>query len=249
MHDLKAVFWDLDGTLADTEMNGHRVAFNKAFEEFKISWYWDEHLYGQLLSISGGKNRIRYYSDQIGYKISTTTNEKLHRAKQSYYSNIIKQNKISLRRGVSRLLLELSNQNVEQWIVTTSSSLAVHSLIDNSDQLREILFKGIITSDDVQKTKPDPSCFNKAIKDSGIGRESILVIEDSYIGVKSATNAGLKCVATPSIWDSQIPNILSHISSAVDHLGDPSCFSKVISGPSCPKGYIDFNFLQSLLNN
>ena len=62
MSYLEGVYWDLDGTIANTELEGHLPAFNKAFKDFGIDWKWDTDKYVQLLNINGGKNRIAYYS-------------------------------------------------------------------------------------------------------------------------------------------------------------------------------------------
>ena len=61
MNNLKAVFWDIDGTIAETEIEGHRVAFNKAFKDYQLDWNWDRNTYIKLLQIGGGKNRIKYF--------------------------------------------------------------------------------------------------------------------------------------------------------------------------------------------
>ncbi|MEQ1667561.1 MAG: HAD family hydrolase, partial [Sulfuriferula sp.] len=62
---LQALIFDVDGTLADTERDGHRVAFNAAFREFGLDWNWDVALYGELLAVTGGKERMRYYVEKF----------------------------------------------------------------------------------------------------------------------------------------------------------------------------------------
>jgi phosphoglycolate phosphatase-like HAD superfamily hydrolase len=52
---ISAVLFDVDGTLADTERDGHRLAFNAAFNDFDLSWDWNVELYGELLNITGEK--------------------------------------------------------------------------------------------------------------------------------------------------------------------------------------------------
>ena len=59
---LEGVYWDLDGTIANTELEAHLPAFNNAFKDLDINWNWDTKKYIQLLRINGGKNRIAYYS-------------------------------------------------------------------------------------------------------------------------------------------------------------------------------------------
>ena len=89
MNKLKTILWDLDGTIADTETNGHRIAFNLAFSDFKLNWKWNKSLYYKLLEIAGGKNRILHYSKIIDYDLHKELAEEIHQRKQSYYLDII----------------------------------------------------------------------------------------------------------------------------------------------------------------
>ena len=65
MSKLEALIFDVDGTLADTERDGHRVAFNQAFDEAGLDWDWTVALYGELLQVTGGKERIRLYVEKF----------------------------------------------------------------------------------------------------------------------------------------------------------------------------------------
>ena len=70
MPSCEALIFDVDGTIAETERDGHRVAFNRAFQDFELSWHWPVGLYGQLLKIAGGKERIRYFIDRYQPQIT-----------------------------------------------------------------------------------------------------------------------------------------------------------------------------------
>ena len=129
MNRLHTVFWDLDGTMADTEMMGHRKAFNQSFSEFHLDWKWDKATYSRLLSIPGGKNRIKYFAKEKNVNIDNKTINLLHHKKQKFYQEILHSGSISLRRGVMRLVSELYSKNTSQWIVTTSSRLAGFKIV------------------------------------------------------------------------------------------------------------------------
>ena len=145
---LEGVYWDLDGTIANTELEADLPAFNYAFNDLGIDWYWDTNKYIQLLRINGGRNRIAYYSQSINGSLTEDFITKIHEKKQFHYLEIIKKNYVNFKTGVNRLINELHRKKVRQFIVTSSSKKQV-------DLLVEILFKGfnpfefIISSEDV----------------------------------------------------------------------------------------------------
>ena len=104
---LEGVYWDLDGTIANTELEAHLPAFNKAFNDLGINWNWDSNQYIQLLRINGGKNRIAHYSSLNNDHFSDNFIVKIHEKKQSHYLEIIKKNCVIFKTGVYRLINEL----------------------------------------------------------------------------------------------------------------------------------------------
>lgn len=110
-----ALIFDVDGTLAETERDGHRVAFNQAFEEFGLPWHWPIGLYGQLLRVAGGKERIRYYVERYQPELASDRPldaliADLHRAKTEHFKALLETDVIPLRPGVRRLLQEARQQ-------------------------------------------------------------------------------------------------------------------------------------------
>ena len=130
MTSLKGVYWDLDGTIANTELEAHLPAFNNAFNDFGINWNWDTNTYIKLLKINGGKNRISYYAKTNNDNISEELIIKIHEKKQSHYLEIIKKNCVEFKTGVFRLINELHTKKVRQFIVTSSSRIQVNLLVD-----------------------------------------------------------------------------------------------------------------------
>ena len=126
---LEGVYWDLDGTIANTELEAHLPAFNNAFNELGINWKWDTNEYIKLLKINGGKNRIAYYAKSNNDDFSEDFILKIHKTKQFHYLEIIKKNCVSLKTGVSRLINELHKKKVRQFIVTSSSRIQVDLLL------------------------------------------------------------------------------------------------------------------------
>ena len=153
---LEGVYWDLDGTIANTELEAHLPAFNYAFNDFNLNWNWDISTYLNLLKINGGKNRISYYSKLINNSMNNQEIKKIHERKQYHYINYVKKNNvISLKMGVNRLIRELHKKKVRQFIVTSSSKKQAKLIINQL--FKEFNpFEFIISSDDVKFHKPNP---------------------------------------------------------------------------------------------
>ncbi len=242
---LEGVYWDLDGTIANTELEAHLPAFNKAFNDFGINWNWDINKYIQLLKINGGKSRIAYYSKLINNDLSDNLIIKIHEKKQFHYLEIIKKNYVNFKIGVNRLINELHRKKVRQFIVTSSSKKQV-------DLLVEILFKGfnpfefIISSEDVEFKKPNPFPYIKAAQLSGIKKSNSIVFEDSNPGLISSLAAKLPTIYVPS----NIPIALDEnikLDCILDTLGDENNMANTIKGPKLKKSYVDYSFLNDFL--
>ena len=242
---LEGVYWDLDGTIANTELEAHLPAFNNAFNDFGIEWNWDTNNYIQLLRINGGKNRIAYYSKLNNYFLSDDLINKIHEKKQFHYLEIIKKNCVNLKTGVLRLINELHRKKIRQFIVTSSSRNQVDLLI-------EYLFNGsnpfefIISSEDVELKKPNPLPYLKAVQLSGIEKSNSIVFEDSNPGLKSSLSAKLPTIFVPS----NIPIVIDEnikLDCILDSLGDENNVANVIKGPKLKKSYVDYSFLNDYL--
>ena len=247
MSYLQGVYWDLDGTIANTELEAHLPAFNRSFEALDLGWYWDEKTYIDLLKINGGKNRIAFYADKNHQSISQEFINRIHQEKQKYYLSLIKDGAVILKKGVKRLINELKVKGVSQFIVTSSSRIQVTLLID-------ILFgennpfEFYIASEDVDYHKPHPLPYLKAIGLSGIKSSNTIVFEDSIPGVKSSLAAKLPtiCVKSniPISFDKDIP-----LKCLVNSIGDEQKKSEILIGPTLNGNYINYEYLTKFLKN
>ncbi len=199
---LKALLFDVDGTLADTERDGHRPAFNAAFREFGLDWDWDVPLYGELLAVTGGKERMKYYVERFrpDYTRPADFDEmvaELHKAKTRHYTELLAQGGIPLRPGVERLLREAREAGLILGVATTTTpenvtALLRHSLAaDGADW-----FAVIAAGDIVPAKKPAPDIYVWALQQLGMSPEDCLAFEDSENGILSSRGAGLKTVVT-----------------------------------------------------
>ena len=242
---LEGVYWDLDGTIANTELEAHLPAFNNAFKDLGIDWNWDTKKYIQLLRINGGKNRIAHYSKLSNDYFSDDIIFKIHEKKQFHYLELIKKNSVKFKIGVFRLIKELNRKKIRQFIVTSSSRNQVDLLIEK-------LFNGfnpfefIISSEDVELKKPNPLPYLKAVKMSGIKINNSVVFEDSNPGLKSSLAANLPTIFVPS----NIPIVLEEnikLDCILDSLGDENNVANVVKGPKLKKSYVDHSFLNAYL--
>ena len=248
MNNLSAVFWDVDGTIADTELCGHRVAFNLAFNDFDLDWHWNESKYLDLLKISGGLKRIIYFRDEIQSSITNEFCFDIQKRKRKHYKDLIKFGKIKVRNGVLRLIKELAESDIQQIIVTTSGMDSLDPFLQSSLYSHLHFFSQIITYEDVNKHKPFPDAYNLAIKLSNKHFKNCIVIEDSKIGVDAAKAANLNCLLTLPPWQTTFNNISKKANACVDSLGSNNNFSKLIYGKPLITNKVDIDYLTSIIN-
>ena len=248
MNKLEAVFWDVDGTIADTELGGHRVAFNLAFQDRKLDWYWDEKEYLELLKVSGSFDRILFYRNKIQSELTDKDCSKIQSRKRHYYKELINAGKIKVREGVLRLMDQLASLGIEQYIVTTSGKDSVEPLLRTSLNSFYNRFVEVITYEDVNRHKPFPDAYDLAIKSSKKSHYNCIAIEDSSIGVDAAKAANLSCLLTLPIGTHDLKNINKKANACVDSLGSNNNPSNLIYGKSLINEIVDYDFLTNIIN-
>jgi HAD superfamily hydrolase (TIGR01509 family) len=202
---LEALIFDLDGTLADTEET-HRQAFNAAFIEFGLWWDWSPPLYGRLLAVSGGKERLRYYIGTLG--LPATERERLlqtvsalHETKTRIYTELIHRGQRPLRPGVLALLRAAKTAGLKLAIASTTTSANVSALLQaNLGAASDTGFDVIACGDQVKEKKPAPDIYRLVLASLRLAPEACIAFEDSLNGLRAAKAAGLVSVVTPSRW-------------------------------------------------
>ncbi|MDJ0843711.1 HAD family hydrolase [Crocosphaera sp.] len=246
MTQLKAFIFDVDGTLAETEKDGHRMAFNRAFAEANLDWYWTESLYGELLEISGGKERISYYLQQYNPEFKEnleTLIPQLHQAKTTHYRQLLSSGEIQLRRGVKRLIEEAYQEGIRLAIATTSALPNALALLEK--HLNPHWFEVIAAGDIVSNKKPAPDIYHYVLDKMNLLPEECLVFEDSFHGLQAAYQANLKTVIT--IHDYTKEQDFSLASLVLNHLGEPDKMFTIIRGEVQNKHYFDLELAKLLL--
>jgi HAD superfamily hydrolase (TIGR01509 family) len=206
MTTLKAVLWDVDGTLAETERDGHRVAFNLAFEALGLPWRWDVVRYGELLTVTGGRERL--LSDMGAHAAAPALPSerealarRLHQHKNQFYAERVRAGTITLRPGVVELMTQCAERGVRQALATTTSRSNVAALLRVHLGSRwASWFDVIVCGEDVRHKKPDPEVYLRALAGLRLGPLQTLAIEDSPVGAAAARAADVPVVVTRSAY-------------------------------------------------
>lgn len=203
---LKALLFDVDGTLAETERNGHRVAFNQAFKAQDLPWHWDTKQYGKLLEVAGGNERISAYarSDHpqwMAHPDATARIDELHAEKNNNYIERVRAGHIHLRAGVVNLIQQAVASKLKLGIVTTTYRGNVDALLAATmDEKLRKAFSVFVTGERVTRKKPDPECYEMALRELHLPAAAVLAIEDSPNGLHAAKAAGIRCLVVPSLY-------------------------------------------------
>jgi len=200
-----ALLLDCDGVIAETERDVHRVSFNKAFKAKGLTCLWDEKLYGELLKIGGGKERMITYFNEVGWPSSVSTDKvereafiaELHKLKTANFQSVVEGGGVELRPGVMRLVDDALVSGLHVAVCSTSNENAVTTIV------RQLLGERfcqmpIYAGDIVKKKKPAPDVYLKAAQKLEVDPSRCWVVEDSGIGLAAAKAAGMKCCITIS---------------------------------------------------
>ena len=254
MAELEALVFDVDGTLADTERDGHRPAFNRAFSDAGLDWDWSVELYGELLSVTGGKERIRFYLDRFNTAFERPADldgfiADLHRRKTAHYMAMMAEGVIPLRPGVRRLLDEARGAGIRLAIATTTTPENVRALIGSTLPPGAMQWFEVIGAGDiVPKKKPAPDIYTWVLEQMKLDAQDAIAFEDSGHGVAAAAEAGFeRIVVTTNRYTAA--QDFSAASVVLDSLGEPDSFARTASGEPPAAGFIDLAYLRDLASS
>lgn len=221
---LQALIFDCDGVLVDTERDGHRVAFNQAFAKKGLDVEWDIQLYGDLLEVAGGKERMRHYFNTHQWPANITDKDiyikELHKLKTDCFMQIIESCQLPLRPGVARLVDEAIADDITLVVCSTSNERAVTLVVERLlGPERRSNFAAIFAGDVVSKKKPDPEIYNLAARQLNLEPTRCVVVEDSRNGFLAAQAAGMHCIVTTNGYTEH--EDFSQADLVVSELGDP----------------------------
>lgn len=247
---IRALFFDQDGVLVDTERDGHRVAFNRTFAEFGYDVTWSVEHYHELLQIGGGKERMLHHLRTRGFGVpirpedEAAVIQKLHLRKTDVFIGLLDSGALPLRPGVARLMREAQAAALTLAVCTTSNERAASAV--TGTLLADIRFAFILAGDMVKRKKPDPEIYQTALARSGLHPHEVVVVEDSSIGTRAAKAAGCHVLAT--VNDYTRDEDLSSADLVVSNLGEPGCPAELLASrrPDRPfHGVVDVAFLRT----
>jgi len=205
---LQALLFDVDGTLAETEET-HRLAFNAIFAAAGLPWHWDVPTYRRLLAVTGGRERIAAWMDEIAAPERARADcaawiAELHARKTRRYGEMLAAGQLELRPGVRRLLEEARAAGLRLAIVTTTSHANLPPLF--AAALPKVgaqaldWFEVVVTGEQVKRKKPDPEAYALALDRLGLTPAACLAIEDTVNGLRAAQGAGLAVLITEGLY-------------------------------------------------
>tara|TARA_B100001248_G_C27242029_1_gene389797 strand:- start:32 stop:787 length:756 start_codon:yes stop_codon:yes gene_type:complete len=248
---LSAVLFDVDGTISETE-DFHRKSFNEAFKEFNLDWFWDEAIYKELINIGDGKERIEYYikrawPEMLEYKNLTKYINSIHKVKNEIFKDFIMDSGITFRPGVLRLINELRENNIRIAIVSSTTQEDLLTLFKNGLNMDPTsTFDLIAHGGCTENKRPSPEIYEWILEKLRIPPQSCVAIEDSLRGLRSAVNANINVLVTPSLY-TKTENF-EEANIVVSSLGEYEKPFEVIKGKTHGNELVNIDLLSKIIN-
>jgi len=227
--DVRALIFDCDGVLADTERYGHLPAFNSVFREFGLPLEWSEEEYGERLTIAGGKERMASALTPEVIRAAGLPDDPAalaehvaawHKRKTVIYTEMVAAGRLPPRPGVTRLIAEAQDAGWKLAVASTSAEASVRAILAMAAGTeRAARFDAVLAGDVVARKKPAPDVYLLALERLGVDPADAIVVEDSRNGLEAATAAGLRCLVTVNGYTRD--EDFTEAALVVSGLGDP----------------------------
>ncbi|MFA5941723.1 MAG: HAD-IA family hydrolase [Sinimarinibacterium sp.] len=236
---LRVVLFDVDGTLADTEALGHRPAYNRAFRKLGLKMRWGPKLYRRLLKLPGGRERLKHYIEEYRPDLGDQQREadadldgwvaKVHELKSKYFKRRMRHGRVPLRAGIARLMREARTQDLKLAIVTNASLKTLKPVLKycmGRELAAEI--EVIASGEEVKHKKPAPDLYRLAMRRLGATPDECVALEDSEMGFKAASAAGVATVIT--VNSDTLEQDFAGAALVVSSLGEPGAPARALKG-------------------
>lgn len=235
---LRALLLDVDGTLADTESLGHRPAYNQAFRQLGLKFRWSPRLYRKLLAQPGGRERLthylRHYRPDLGAQADAARVDEaawvdsVHQLKSRYFRSYVSTGRVPLRPGIARLIAEAKAAGVKVALVTNASRESLSAMLNHGMPGLADQVDLIVCGADVAAKKPAPDSYLYALRRLDLEACQCVALEDSAMGLKAATAAGISTIITRN--ENTLDDDFSSASLVLDGLGEPESPVSAIRG-------------------
>ena len=248
--ELSAVFFDVDGTISETE-NYHRKAFNEAFKEFNLDWFWDEPIYKELINIGGGKERIMHHIKRAWPEMHTYKNlskyvDSIHKSKNEIYEDYLSESKIKTRPGIMRLINELKQRSIKIGLVSSTSEINLLNLFDKGLKIdHKEIFDIVAHGDSTPNKKPSPEIYEWALEKLRLPPQACIAVEDSPRGLDAAIKANICTIVTPSILT--LNEDFKGAKLVVSDLGEPDKDFELIQGNCFGFKFVNVELLSKIV--
>ena len=235
----RALIFDCDGVLADTERDGHLPAFNDTFAHFNLPVHWSEEDYAEKVRIGGGKERLASLltSDFIA-SANLPTDEaaqielvkRWHRFKTDRYTAKVRADEMPGRPGIARIVATAHDAGWLLAVASTSAEESVRAVLEHAVGAESASWFRVYAGDVVPAKKPAPDIYLLALRDLGVDAADAVVVEDSQNGLRAAAAAGITTVVTVSSYTAD--EDFTEAALVVDSLGDqPQTPARFLSNP------------------
>lgn len=252
---LRAILFDVDGTLADTEALGHRPAYNRAFRELGYEFRWGPKLYRKLLKQPGGRERLKHYVTQYEPAFGEHEAEvradldgwvnKVHELKSRYFKRYMRRGRVPLRAGIARLMREAYESGIQLAIVTNASRRTLEPVLKYTIGPELAAEVAVIASgEEVQHKKPAPDLYRLAMQRLGIAATECVALEDSEMGLEAAAAAGVAAVVT--VNSDTVAQDFTEAALVVTSLGEPGAPTQVLKGELRGPNWVTLDTLRAL---
>jgi HAD superfamily hydrolase (TIGR01509 family) len=253
---LRAVLFDVDGTLADTEALGHRPAYNRAFRKLGLEMRWGPKLYRRLLRQPGGRERLKFYIQRYHPDLGAQQAEadanldawvaKVHELKSKYFRRRMRHGKVPLRPGIARVMREARAQGLRLAIVTNASLKTLRPVLKycmGPELAAEI--DVIACGEEVTHKKPAPDLYRLAMRRLGVSPDECIALEDSEMGLEAAAAAGVAAVVT--VNSDTVAQDFREASLVMSSLGEPGAPARVLRGVLAGPQWVTVAALQGIV--
>jgi HAD superfamily hydrolase (TIGR01509 family) len=236
----RALIFDCDGVLGDTEADGHLVAFNQMWKKFGVPWQWSKEQYAEKLKIGGGKERMASLFNDADFRQCCTVPAseeerkalvaRWHKEKTAIYQEIINSGQVPPRPGVKRLSYEALDAGWKLAVASTSAPAAVNAVLHRA--VGELADEFLVLSGDiVPAKKPAPDIYNLALERLQLTPQNCVAVEDSRNGMLAACAARIPVIVTVSFFTKD--EDFREAELVVDSLGEPQGpKAKVLANPA-----------------